>query len=295
MPDIDLKPLTELGLTALEAEAYTFLLENSPATGYGVAKGIAKPAANTYKALEALHQKGAVIIDDGETRMCRAVPPDELLDTVRRRFDGTLKKAARELAGVRTSRSDNRIYQLQTGDQVFARLRKMLSRCQRVAILDLFPLPVQRLQSDIVAAAKRGVRITLKVYEPLKLPGTGIEIILDSEAADKIRRWPGQWANGIIDGEEYLLAFLSQDCHQAFQAVWSNNFYLARIYYSAIIHEIMFSAVETVAEGGGKLSRLKAIVKDYRKRMTPEASGYQKASPLFLETDETGRHKRKKP
>ena len=83
-PHID--SLRELGLTGLEAEAYAWLLTASPATGYGVAKGLGKPTANTYKALESLREKGAVVTDDDETRSYRAVPPPELLAALERRF-----------------------------------------------------------------------------------------------------------------------------------------------------------------------------------------------------------------
>ena len=93
MQEIDLQPLVDLGLTKLEAEIYTYLLGNSPSTGYGIAKGIGKPAANTYKALESLHNKGAILIDDSETRLCRSVPPDELFDSIERRFTNTKARA----------------------------------------------------------------------------------------------------------------------------------------------------------------------------------------------------------
>ena len=63
-----------MGLNALEAEVYAQLLKESPLTGYGVAKALGKPAANVYKAIDTLADKGAVIVDEGGTRQCRAVP-----------------------------------------------------------------------------------------------------------------------------------------------------------------------------------------------------------------------------
>ena len=59
------KLLVEFGFTDLEAEIYLFLLGSSPTTGYRVAKGIRKPAANTYKALQTLATKGAILVEDG--------------------------------------------------------------------------------------------------------------------------------------------------------------------------------------------------------------------------------------
>ena len=55
--------LKQLGLNNLEAEVYIHLLTNYPMTAYKVGKGINKPTANVYKAIESLSKKGAVIID----------------------------------------------------------------------------------------------------------------------------------------------------------------------------------------------------------------------------------------
>jgi hypothetical protein len=42
------KALMALGFTELEARIYTFLLQESPATGYRIAQAIQKPVANTW-------------------------------------------------------------------------------------------------------------------------------------------------------------------------------------------------------------------------------------------------------
>ena len=83
-------PLVALGFTALEAEIYSLLLEEeAPATGYRVAQALRKPASNIYKALESLESKGAVMVDEGESRLCRPIPPEELLRPARASFPAT--------------------------------------------------------------------------------------------------------------------------------------------------------------------------------------------------------------
>ena len=81
-----IQTLIDLGFTNLEAEIYTFLLQESPATGYRIAQAIGKPAANTYKTVQSLEKKGALLVDDSEKRLCRAVPADELLNRLERQF-----------------------------------------------------------------------------------------------------------------------------------------------------------------------------------------------------------------
>jgi len=78
--------LTSLGFTELEATVYCYLVENSPATPYRVARDIGKPVANTYKTVQALYQKGLVLIDDTNSRLCQALPPAEVLSKLKSSF-----------------------------------------------------------------------------------------------------------------------------------------------------------------------------------------------------------------
>ena len=66
--------LMALGFTGLEAEIYAFLLGQSSVTGYRVAQALGKPAANTYKAIESLERKEAVLIGYGLKRNPRIRP-----------------------------------------------------------------------------------------------------------------------------------------------------------------------------------------------------------------------------
>lgn len=55
------------------------MLGEGIATSYRVAKALGKAAASIYQTLDSLEQKGVVIVDDGEKRLCRAVPAGEML------------------------------------------------------------------------------------------------------------------------------------------------------------------------------------------------------------------------
>ena len=71
--------LLDLGFTKTEARVFCELTRLGPSTGYRLAKAVGKATANTYAALETLAQKGAVLIDEGESRAWRAVPAAELI------------------------------------------------------------------------------------------------------------------------------------------------------------------------------------------------------------------------
>ncbi len=72
------KTLTELGFTVLESMIYLALIDNPPMTGYGISKIIGKPVANTYKAIESLSSKGAVLCENSGKGLVSAVNPKDL-------------------------------------------------------------------------------------------------------------------------------------------------------------------------------------------------------------------------
>lgn len=104
--------LTELGFTPLEAQTYTFILQNAGVTGYRVAQALGKAAANVYKAIEALESKGAIIVERDTHRRLRAVPPAELFDQLERTFLQRRERAEQALAQIPDSPEDDSVYQL---------------------------------------------------------------------------------------------------------------------------------------------------------------------------------------
>ena len=280
-----IESLRELGLTGLEAEAYAWLLTASPATGYGVAKGLGKPTANTYKALESLREKGAVVTDDDETRSYRAVAPPELLAALERGFLERRQRAADALSRLGTPGTDERVYQLSTTEQVIQRARQMLLRARRIAILDLFPWTAERLAPDLEAAADRGIRVVVKCYAPLEIPGA--KVILDA-ASDRVReRWPAQWANCVVDGSESLLALLSHDGAEVHQAIWSGSPFISWVYHSALIAELFYSDVSRGLEDGLSIDELEDAFTLHSELRSEDAPGYSELMERLHRTVET--------
>ena len=110
-------------------------------------------------------------MDDGESRLCRAVPPEEFMDQLERRFRESRERAtalAREMA---VEPQDDRIYRLTTLDQVYERSRKMLEGCKEVALLELDPGPLDVLRDVVEATAARGVKLSVRIYKPDEIKG----------------------------------------------------------------------------------------------------------------------------
>jgi sugar-specific transcriptional regulator TrmB len=202
--------LTALGFSELEALAYLFLLRGSPATGYRVARGVGRTAANIYNTLESLEARGAVMLEQGEPKVYRAVPPDELLGAMEASFATRRAQADLALKSLEARSSDERVYRLSTPEQVFERCRTVLRTAVHVVLLDAFPGPLQVLLPELQAAADRGVRVAVQAYQPVLLPG--VEVVL-SYQSDAVRsRWAGEWINVVGDALVQVQALLEPGC-----------------------------------------------------------------------------------
>ncbi|HVS16619.1 MAG TPA: helix-turn-helix domain-containing protein [Thermoanaerobaculia bacterium] len=256
------RALEAVGLTDLEARCYAFLQGNGAATGYTVAKGVGRPTANVYKALESLRLRGALEVEEGKPRLCRAVPSEEFLATLERGFQQRRSAAAQRLAEVRAPSQDSRVYHLQTPEQVFERFRSLLAEVEEVALLDLFPGAAARLAGDLAAAADRGVLVVAKVYARLDLGGA---VTLVQPAAKRtLERWRGEWANGVFDGRQHLLALLDRDLSRVHQAVWSGSDWVSWVYHGALVHELRQIPVRGAARDAAR-----AALRDARIESAP--------------------------
>ncbi len=264
----------DIGLTQLEAEIYVFLIQHSPATGYKISKGIGRSKTNTYKALASLQAKGAILVDDGDARLCRAVPPDELLEQMAHRFQEQRAQVAEAVRELGCSPDDSRVYALQTVDQVYSRCRQMLRGSREVGFLDLFPEPLRQLEDEIRAAVRRGVRLAVQVYEPADV--SGVDVILNRSSADLLRRWAVQWLSLFIDGEQHLIAMLASDGDRVYQARWSASPILSWAYFSYADSDFLLSTLAPLLEEDASPDRLRAIYRRWKARY-PEGSepGYR--------------------
>ena len=246
--------LQGLGFSEIEALVYAYLVGREPATGYRISHGIGKPTANTYKAIASLVQQGAVQVDEGGSRLIRAVPPDELLAGLEQRARKMREAARAALADRSSDVVDDRVYTLRAPDQVLERARAMLARAREIVLGDLFPGPLEALAGDLAAAASRGVRVVVKVYSPLDVPG--VAEVPEADAARALAEWPGQQLSLVVDAEEHLLALLDASLASVHQAVWSRSTFLSCLHHNHVAMEVL----HTAWKGRGSLAGADSLV-----------------------------------
>jgi sugar-specific transcriptional regulator TrmB len=251
--------LLAIGFNRLEAEVYVFLLASRPTTAYGIGKKLGRPTANVYKAVEALSRRGAVLIEGGENRLCRAVPAEEFLDQMNREFCHKTKEAAEKLAKLERPTEDERAYRLESAPLLLERCRQMLEeRCERCVVIDAFPRALDAILPSIRIALRRGVTVYVEAYAPIDIPGANVAV---TELGDKVlNQWRSQQLNVVIDGRESLTGLLDTGLTEVFQGLWTDSRYLSLIMHSGRLAEHTMVRLRNAVAAGSSCAELESVL-----------------------------------
>jgi sugar-specific transcriptional regulator TrmB len=270
--------LSELGFSGAEAAVYVALLQEPKATGYRIARLAGKPVPNTYKALDALHKKGAIIVDEtGRGRTYTALPVSEFFDGMKRRLDTMRGHLEEELKGLTAGAVEGGIYQLNTPDQVYGRAKTMLREARDVALVDIFPEPLEHLRGDLEAAGKRGVHVCVMIYLPGEVKGC--EVIAPKKPAAHLEIWKADWMNIIVDSREALYSLLKKGGAGVHRAVWIKDPYLAMQAFSGAFHEFAFDRTGQLLWSGKSKDEIAVEVRNFSRRYVTDESFYDVIRP----------------
>lgn len=232
-----LEILTNLGFNQLEAEIYTHLLQNEPSTAYRIAQAIGKQTANVYKAVDMLARRGAVMVEEGENRVVRAVPAREFLRHTEREFMAQTKKAAEALEALHQPSFDERVYRIESVNEAIEKARWMLEKeATKVAVVDAFPRAYAAIATAVQKAIKRGVEVHVQTYESVTIDGAASHVVA-GPGAKVLEFWRSEQLNVIVDGRENLVALLSPDLNRVYQAFWSRSLYLSTLLHGGTTAE----------------------------------------------------------
>jgi HTH-type transcriptional regulator, sugar sensing transcriptional regulator len=260
MLNSQIEPLVALGLNQLEAETYALLLGGEPMTGYRIGKVLGRPTANVYKAIESLARRGAVLMTEGENRLCRAVPSAEFLRHTQASLDETVRRAEEALSDSGPPAHDERIYELQSVPLVEERFRGMLERCTAIAVVDAFPAPLARVADSLIAAARRGIAVHLLTYKPFSLPG--VNVVVTPVGREVVEHWNSHQLNLVTDSRECLLSLLQRDLARVHQAIWSESLYLSAMLHAGMMREQVFHRIWQAQDAPDALEKIRQILSE---------------------------------
>lgn len=262
------KSLESLGLTQMEALAYAYLVINPSSTGYRVARGIGKPTANVYRALESLGRKGAVLQDRATTPSFRALSPDDLLARLEHDFMQRKGAAAEKLASLQPDEGDERIYALNSPDQVLTRARIVLASSRRLVLVDASVALLATLHREIGETRTRGVRLLVRAraLPAFRENATSPALPAHHDTFEDVPPSPGTLPSlrMVSDAREVLLAAFDPEEARTREAFWTRSSFLARSMHDALAAELCGARIEAMTAEGLSVDEVEAVIEEWR-------------------------------
>lgn len=215
------KLLGKLGFTEYEAKTYLALLEQSPLTGYAVARVSGVPRSKIYEVLAGMVERGDVLISYGEPVQYAPRPPQDLIAARREATARVLAEAERGLeqyANLETPR--DLIWDIRGRTEILHRLREVIGRAEHHILLEIWAEDAAELREALAAAAKRGATITVITYGDPDFPFARV-YWHDPGAQEITEEYGGRWIVLSIDGREIVAGIVSLGSES--RAAWSSH------------------------------------------------------------------------
>ena len=247
----------ELGFTQLESEIYLYLVKNGVSTGYSIGKGINKPAANVYKALDTLGQKGGVISASSNNKMFNAVDWRLLLDNHKKRFEQTIDKLNEQMESIVQPDIDEQVYQIDNRAQVIETSLSMINNAHTMVLGDIEPDALPLLSDALINAAKRGVEVRVKLYENAELPG--VNISLRRHGSPIHNKTDDVAFSFSCDGSNFMLAMLAKNGKNVIQAFQSQSALMTMTMHTQILYGQVLTELKDLLKHN-QLEQAKAVL-----------------------------------
>jgi hypothetical protein len=80
------------------------------------------------------------------------------------------------------------------------------------------------------------VAVHVQTYEPAEIPGAASHVVA-GPGSQVLEFWRSEQLNVVIDGRQHLLALLSPDLGQVYQAFWSQSLYVSSLLHGGMSSE----------------------------------------------------------
>jgi sugar-specific transcriptional regulator TrmB len=235
------KLLTDLGFTKYEAKTYMTLLQQSPLTGYAIARNSGVPRSKIYEVLGSLVDRGDVLVSYGEPIQYAPKPPNELIQSRRQTIEKQLSEAEKGLEQFLHQKSSNDlIWNIRGRDEIFYRLCEVIGRAKQQLFLEIWEEDTIGIYDALASAAQRGVKIRVVAYGNLDLPFADV-YLHEPGAAQIAEEFGGRWVIVSIDEQEMVAGIVSMGKES--HAAWSSHLGIVMPITEQIKHDIYIAVM----------------------------------------------------
>ncbi|NRD79822.1 TrmB family transcriptional regulator [Bacillus sp. BRMEA1] len=254
MKENTLETLKNLNFTEYEAKAYLALLEESPLTGYAVAKNSGVPRSKIYEVLDSLVLQGDIFVSYGNTPQYIPVPAKELIRNRRLKAEEAFEQAEKSLAKFEQSTNDREnIWNITGRNEILDKVKACILSAEKRVLLEIWEEEFKELESVLRQAANKGVNITIIAYGEFE--SEFAHVYHHDMSREITEEYDGRWIVFSGDDAEVVAGIVSLDKDS--RAAWTMHVGLVMPITEVMIHdlylmEIMKKHRELLEESFGK-------------------------------------------
>ncbi len=273
MQRIDL--LIELGFTQVEAAVYYALLENSPQSGYGIARQIEKSRSNVYQALKSLENKGAIVqVQGSSNKQYQAVAVEMMLEQKEREFKANRKRVADAFRDMEQQEDIQAIYYLQSMEQVFVKANEVINQTRKIIFIEAESHHFAKIEHSVRDAISRGVIVALYTSDIESYEGAEIIRYKPLKTSEMVPEcWPINWFTMAGDAEQFIICTTKRNTDELIHALYGGNRYLSGWIYSDMLYQIGFSNIVGMFNDGLSREEIWQEIQSYIHRFVDKAPG----------------------
>lgn len=233
--------LQSFGLNQYEAKAYVALLSTGMSNAYNVSKTSGIPRARIYDTLEALVNRGIVMLEESSdgTKSYTALPVNVFLEQAREKWTNTYNHVEKQLKAIESQdRKDDTYVSTVRGEKnILAFCRNLMRDAKEKVIISIWDTMYLQLVTDLKACVDRGCSvsgITFQVENPISN--------LDKHRINKVHNSidKKKWFILSVDSKELLYGHSSEFNSNAFYTDDTTHIYLLEDY---IFHDVLVNRV----------------------------------------------------
>ncbi|MBY0149207.1 TrmB family transcriptional regulator [Neobacillus niacini] len=263
--------LKNLNFTEYEAKAYLSLLEESPLTGYAVAKNSGVPRSKIYEVLDSLAIRGDILVSPGNTPQYSPVPAKELIKNRRMEAEQNFELAEKSLAEFEQSANDREnIWNIMGRIEILQKVKDCIASSKTRILLEVWEEEYEELESELRQAVNRGVNVTIIAYG--EIVSDFANLYLHYMGHEITEEYGGRWIVISADDSEVVAGIVSLGKDS--RAAWTRHVGLVMPITEVMIHDLYLMEImkkhrkpleESFGENLVNLRRKFSIHPDFKK------------------------------
>jgi HTH-type transcriptional regulator, sugar sensing transcriptional regulator len=240
MKETIFETLKNLNFTEYEAKAYLTLLEESPLTGYAVAKNSGVPRSRIYEVLDSLAIRGDILVSPGNTPQYTPVPAKELIKNRRRKAEENFELAEKSLAEFERSANDREnIWNITGHNEILHKVKVCILSAKKRILLEVWKEEFEELESELRQAVKRGVNVTIIAYGEIVTDFANV--YLHYMGHEITEEYGGRWL--VISGDDSEVVAGIVSLGKDSRAAWTRHVGLVMPITEVMIHDLYLMEV----------------------------------------------------